>query len=335
MNKWLSDNAKGVSLASVVAAAALVLGYFFPVIGAAVFGIVIGIIVNNTIKAPASCVKGLDYCAKKILKIAIVLVGAGLSFQQVLKTGADTFVLMLFTLSAAFITAFAVGKILGVSSHLKSLIGVGTAICGGSAIAAIAPIIEAEDKDISYSISAVFLFNIAAVFIFPPLGHLMGLTDNGFGLWAGTAINDTSSVVAAGYTYSAAAGDYATIVKLTRTTMIVPIAVIFAAVVSSQKRKESASSETHFSFVKVFPWFVLGFCVMSIVNSSALVPVQLMIVIKDAGRVLIVVALSAIGLKTDFRKMISAGWRPLALGLITWFAVAATGVAVQYFSGHW
>ena len=335
MKKCFIANAKGLLLASAVASAALVLGYFLPVIGAAVFGIVIGIIINNTFKAPASCAKGLDYATKRVLKIAIVLVGAGLSFTQVLVTGADTFVLMIFTISAAFLTAFIAGKILGVSSHLKSLIGVGTAICGGSAIAAIAPIIEAEDKDISYSISAVFLFNIAAVFIFPPLGHLMGLTDNGFGLWAGTAINDTSSVVAAGYTYSAAAGDYATIVKLTRTTMIVPIAVAFAAAVSFRKKKASSSGGAHFSFVKIFPWFVLGFCAMSMLNSSSLLSAQIMNVIKETGRVLIVLALSAIGLKTDFRKMISAGWRPLVLGLVTWFAVAAAGLAVQFVSHQW
>ncbi|MGL4369549.1 MAG: YeiH family protein, partial [Spirochaetota bacterium] len=217
MKKWCAVNYKGIFLSAAVACAAVIAGYYLPIIGASVFGIVFGILIGNFARVPASCSKGLDYASKKILKIAIVLIGAGLSFHQVLATGADTFFLMLFTISAAFITAFAAGKIMGVSSSLKSLIGVGTAVCGGSAIAAIAPIIDAEDKDISYSISTIFLFNIAAVFIFPPLGHLFGFTDNGFGLWAGTAVNDTSSVVAAGYTFSAAAGDYATIVKLTRT----------------------------------------------------------------------------------------------------------------------
>ena len=262
-------------------------GIFAPVIGASVFGIVMGILIGNFTDFPAAFYPGLDYSSKKILKIAIVLVGAGLSFSQVLVTGADTFFLMAFTIAAAFLAAFGFGRIMGISSSLKSLIGVGTAICGGSAIAAIAPIIDAEDKDISYSISTVFLFNIAAVFVFPPLGHLLGFTDHGFGLWAGTAINDTSSVVAAGYTFSSTAGDLATIVKLTRTTMIVPIALVFAAIVSVRSKKMTSSGE-RFSFVKIFPWFVLGFCAMSMLNSLNIVPVQIMAMLKNTGRFMIV-----------------------------------------------
>jgi len=328
-------NAAGLFLAAVIAVISTVLGGYFPVIGASIFGIVIGIAINNTVGKPAPCAKGLDYATKKVLKFAIILVGAGLSFSQVLHTGAESFLIMLFTLSAAFFAAFIAGKLLGVSSSLKSLIGVGTAICGGSAIAAIAPIIEAEDRDISYSISTVFLFNIAAVFIFPPLGHIFGLSDHGFGLWAGTAINDTSSVVAAGYTYSSAAGDFATIVKLTRTTMIVPIAIAFAAAVSIKKKRASAEGGANFSFVQVFPWFILGFLAMSLLTTTGWVPVHVMGWVKDAGRFCIVLALSAIGLKTDFRSMIKTGWRPLFLGCVVWFSVASVGILVQYLAGQW
>ena len=141
--------------------------------------------------------------------------------------------------------------------RLKTLIGVGTAICGGSAIAAISPIIEADEMEIAYSISTIFLFNIIAVLIFPPLGHLLGFSDKAFGLWAGTAINDTSSVVAAGYAFSNAAGAYATIVKLTRTTMIIPIAIIYSIITAYQKKKEAnKDSEVNFSLKKIFPWFI-------------------------------------------------------------------------------
>jgi uncharacterized integral membrane protein (TIGR00698 family) len=173
-----------------------------------------------------------------------------MSLTRVWEVGAGSLWVLLFTLASALLTAFNVGKVLGVSGKMTSLIGMGTAICGGPAIAAISSIIEADEIEIAYSISTVFLFNVIAVLIFPPIGHLLGFSDQAFGLWAGTAINDTSSVVAAGYAYSNSAGAYATIVKLTRTTMIIPISLIFALVVMFQKRKtQGNNSGVHFSFV--------------------------------------------------------------------------------------
>src|SRR5690606_6815366 len=125
---------------------------------------------------------------------------------------------------------------LGLSGHLKTMIGVGTAICGASAIAAVAPILRPDERDTALAISTIFLFNVVAVLLFPLLGHLLQLSDLGFGLWAGTAINDTSSVVAAGYSYSSAAGDLATIVKLTRATLIIPVCVALAVWVAWRSR---------------------------------------------------------------------------------------------------
>ncbi len=161
----------------------------------------------------------------------------------------------IFTIATAFITAYVVGKFFKIPDKLKTLIGVGTAICGGSAIAAISPIIEADEVEIAYSISTIFLFNIIAVLIFPPLGHLLGFSDKAFGLWAGTAINDTSSVVAAGYAFSNKAGEYATIVKLTRATLIIPISLIFAFITAYKKKKEAemGKGEVNYSFKKNIP----------------------------------------------------------------------------------
>ena len=234
---WLKQNSLGILFAFIIALIANWLGRLFPIIGGAVFGILIGIIINNLIGKPKSVEKGVTFTSKKVLQWAIILLGGGLSLTQVWKTGLSSFSVMIFTLCAAFITAYGFGKLMGISSNLKTLIGVGTAICGGSAIAAISPIIEADDMDIAYAISTIFLFNVIAVLIFPPIGHLLGLSDKAFGLWAGTAINDTSSVVAAGYAYSNAAGAYATIVKLTRTTMIIPISLIFSFIVAYNKKK--------------------------------------------------------------------------------------------------
>jgi uncharacterized integral membrane protein (TIGR00698 family) len=240
------------------------------------------------------------------------------------------------TITAAFVAVIIAGRLLKIDSNLKSLIGVGTAICGGSAIAAVAPIIEADDHDIAYSISTVFLFNIVAVFIFPALGHALGLTQMGFGLFAGTAINDTSSVVAAGYTFGNAAGDYATIVKLTRTIMIVPIALGFVALMIVRKKREAQQVQgSHFHPAKIFPWFILGFLLMSALNTSGILDKAAIAFLKEAGKFLIIMALSAIGLKTDLRKMLATGLKPMLLGFIVWMCVAFTSIVIQHVAGQW
>lgn len=332
---WLKNYGPGVLLAFIIALIANCLGGLAPIVGGPVFGIIIGIIINNTKGKPNASVKGVAFTSKKILQWAIIVLGATLSLTQVWKTGISSFSVMVFTLSAAFITAYGIGKLLKVPSNLKSLIGVGTAICGGSAIAAISPIIEADEMEIAYSISTIFLFNIMAVLIFPPLGHLLGFSNNAFGLWAGTAINDTSSVVAAGYAFSNAAGAYATIVKLTRTTMIIPISLIFTAVVAVKKKKEaSLNTGVNYSFKKIFPWFILWFLVASLLNTLGLFNPILVSYLGKLAKFMIVMALSAVGLSADFKKMLNSGLKPMLLGLIVWFVVALVSIIVQLVTGQ-
>ena len=332
---WFKQNISGVLFAFVIALIATWLGSVFPIVGGPVFGIIIGIIINNLLGKPENTLKGIAFTSKKILQWAIIVLGAGLSFTKVLQTGLDSLSVTIFTLTAAFISAYAFGKLLGIPSKLKALIGVGTAICGGSAIAAIAPIIEADEMEIAYSISTIFLFNIIAVLIFPPLGHLLHFSDKAFGLWAGTAINDTSSVVAAGYAYSNAAGSYATIVKLTRATLIIPISIIFSIVVALKKKKEAMNDKTvNFSISKIFPWFILWFLVASLLNTLGLFKGNSISYINILGKFMIVMALSAIGLCSDFKKMMKNGVKPIFLGLIVWFTVAIVSIAVQVITKH-
>jgi uncharacterized integral membrane protein (TIGR00698 family) len=318
----------GLGATLVVSVIAYFLGSFLPIIGAAVFGIVIGILLRNLIHIPVSFHLGIGFSAKRILQLSIIMLGGTLSLGQIAKTGTSSFFVMLFTISAAFITAFAIGKLMKAPTPLTSLIGVGTAICGGSAIAAVSSVINSDEHDISYSISTIFLFNVIAVLIFPPLGHLLGLSNYGFGLFAGTAINDTSSVVAAGYTFSNQAGDFATIVKLTRTTMIIPVSLAFMVYVLVSRKKE-AGKAMHFNLVKIFPWFILGFIGMAVVNSAGVIQPGMSSVIKESAKFMIVMALSAIGLRTDLKRMFQTGPKPLLLGAIVWAAVTVTSLAVQ------
>ena len=332
---WLRKNIAGILYCFIIAVVATLLGNQFPIVGGSVFGILIGIIINNTIGKPLWTVGGVNYTSKKILQYAIILLGAGLSLNQVWKTGLDSLAVMLCTLFSAFIAAYAMGKLLRVPFNLTSLIGVGTAICGGSAIAAVSPIIEADEKDVAYSISTIFLFNILAVLIFPPLGHLLGFSDNAFGLWAGTAVNDTSSVVAAGYAFSNEAGAYATIVKLTRTTMIIPISLVFAIVTILKKKKTvKADGTVKYSLKKIFPWFIIGFLLTSLLNTLGIFSKSIVEFLSAAGKFMIVMALSAVGLSANFKDMLKTGFKPLFLGLILWFVVSVVSILVQLSTGQ-
>ncbi len=323
--------APGLLLAVAIGAVALVLGRYAPLIGGPVIGIVLGIIVRNLLTPPERCSPGIAFAGKKVLQWSIIALGFGLSLDQVAKTGLQSLSVTLVTMTVAFLSAWLLGRWLGIHGKLTILIGVGTAICGGSAIAAATPIIRADDHDTAFAISTIFLFNVIAVLVFPLLGHLMHMTDLGFGLWAGTAINDTSSVVAAGYSYSKAAGDFATIVKLTRATLIIPVCLVLAfAVAASEKRKLQASGSTeHFSLARIFPWFILWFLVASAIRTVGLIPVVIQPALHVGAEFLIIVALTAIGLSANIRRMISSGPRPILLGLGVWIAVALSSLAVQ------
>ena len=319
----------GLSVVLGISGVATVLGSTFPVIGSAVFGILLGIICTSTLALPLALEAGITFSSKKVLQTSIILLGGTLSLGQIVKIGGTSFSVLIFTITAAYLTAYIVGSKLKVHKDLIRLIGSGTAICGGSAIAAVSSVIQADENDVAYAISTIFLFNVLAVFLFPFIGHLFHLSDLGFGLFAGTAINDTSSVVAAGYTYSNVAGDYATIVKLTRTTLIIPICLGYMWSMLRAHHKSSVN------IVKIFPWFLLGFLGMSLANTLGFIPAgPIAIAIKELAKFMIVMALTAIGLKTNMKKMIATGPKPMLLGLSVWLAVTVTSIGVQIFTGQ-
>ena len=315
----------GIALAAVSAVPAWYIGKLVPVVGCPVLGILFGMILAFW-KRPELLNEGVSYTSKKLLQYSIILLGFDMNLFNVFKTGKQTLVLMAFTLTASFLTAFFVGKLLKLDGNTKTLIGVGSSICGGSAIAATAPVIHADDEEVAQSISTIFLFNVIAAFLFPFLGHVFGMSDQSFGLWAGTAVNDTSSVVAAGYTFSNAAGNLAVIVKLTRTLMIVPVTLVLAIYTSHKaKGKEKGS----YSLVKIFPWFVLGFIAASVINTFVALPAGIGSFLAQAGKFVIVMAMAAIGLNTNLVKLVKNGGKPILLGGICWAVLAVTSIAVQ------
>ncbi len=325
----------GMFLCLLIALPAWLLGRAVPVIGGAVFAIVMGILLGNCFPKLADpsfrLTEGIRFTAKKILQASVVLLGFEMNLYHIVKVGGQSLSVMLFTLSAAFIAAFFLGRLLKLPGNTTVLIGVGTSICGGSAIAATAPVIRAKEEEVAHAISTIFLFNILAVFLFPALGHLMGLSDGGFGIWAGTAINDTSSVVAAGAAWSAVAGNdialqIATIVKLTRTLMIIPITLALAIFTARRKNQGDGGD---FSLRQVFPWFVLLFLAAAVVSTFALLPPALPAGLAAAGKFMIVMAMVAIGLGTKIKDLLSHGVKPILLGLSCWACVALVSLLVQ------
>lgn len=323
MKKYLP----GVLLSFGIAAVSIFLGGLLPLIGSSVLAIVFGIVLNNSMKLPAIFQEGLSFSGKKLLQYSIIFLGFSMSIGQVSETGISSLRISLITILIAFLAAYLAGRFFKMNRVLTILIGFGTAICGGSAIAAASPILEADEEEIALSISTIFFFNILAVFIFPFLGHLLQMSDAFFGTWAGTAINDTSSVVAAGYTYSPSAGDLATIVKLSRALMIVPACLIFAAY-RYIKSKQSAQKT---NLKQIFPWFIAWFVLASLVSSLGFLPAAIIPYTKFISQWLMAMALAAIGAKVSFKQFKQAGAAPLLTGAFAWFCVAVSSLIIQYF----
>jgi uncharacterized integral membrane protein (TIGR00698 family) len=321
-------NLLGILAAVAIAAVATLLARVVPLVGAPVLAIVVGIAIRGFGPLPERCRPGLAFSARTILQAAIVLSGLGLSFAAVIRTGLGTLPVTLGTIIIALVLAPLVGRLLGLQRTLRTLVGVGTAICGASAIAAVSSVIEPDEADVALAIATVFFYNIVAVLVFPPIGHALAMTQNQFGLWAGTAINDTSSVVAAGYVYGQQAGAYATIVKLTRATMILPIV---AGIVLLRARRLGKSGP--FPWRQIVPWFILWFLVAALASGAGLIPASWHGGVGALSTFLIATALAAIGLQTEPQRLLRAGPRPLAFGFILWVAVALSSLALQRLTG--
>ena len=328
----------GVALSVGVAALACFIESLLPIhlIGSAVIAMFIGMVLNHFLKGRTVFAPGLKLTSKKILKLAIILLGLSLNITTILHVGKLSLIVMVFTLLTCFGGGHFIGKALGLNWKLSNLISAGTGICGGSAIAAIAPTIEADDNDVAYAMSATFLFDMAMIVLFPIMGRALGMTDQAFGIWAGTAVNDTSSVVATGYAFSEGAGDFATMVKLTRTLAIIPTVVTFALIQLRIKKKEALASsqngselKANFKITKIFPWFILGFLAMSIVASLFSIPAAIVTGTKSVSKFLMVCALAAIGLNTSFSSMKKAGIRPMIHGFIISALVVIVALVVE------
>ena len=320
----------GLALAVLVAAVATGAGALVPVVGGPVFAIVLGAIAATgvpALRAPR-WKPGLAVASRPVLQLSIVVLGSGLSLSQVLTVSGDSLPVMLGTLAVALGGAWLLGRALGVGGDTRTLIGVGTGICGASAIAATTAVIKPKESEVAYAIGTVFVFNIAAVLLFPPIGHLLGMDAASFGLWSGTAINDTSSVVAAAYAYSPDAGPVGIVVKLTRTLTLIPI-VGFLAVLTARRNRTGAG----LPWRRLVPLFLIGFLAAASLRSLGLIPDGWLPALSTLGTFLITTALAGIGLNLRIDELRRAGHRPLMLGGILWLAVAGSSLGLQALTG--
>ncbi|MDO5516504.1 MAG: YeiH family protein [Clostridium sp.] len=330
---FIKKNIHGLCLCFIIGIAAWLLGKQFPIVGGPVFAILIGLFVAF-LPRKDYYESGIKFTSKKILQYAIVLLGFGMNLFEIFKVGSQSLLIIVSTISTSLIVSFLVSKLMKIPTNVSILVGVGSSICGGSAIAATAPVIDAPDEDIAKSISVIFLFNVIAAFLFPALGTYFNFNDIGFGMWAGTAINDTSSVVAAGQTWASSHGsdvalNYATIVKLTRTLAIIPITLVLAL----YRSKKNAS--TSVKLTKIFPWFVLFFLLTAVISTVFNMPSSVTKPLTECGKFFITMAMGAIGLNTNLVKLIKTGGKPIIMGLCCWVSIAVVSLLMQHVLGIW
>ena len=303
-------------------------------LGASIIALFMGTIINSFFH-PTWISPALKFTSKRILKVAIILLGASLSVNTIMSVGKMTFFVMIFTFAMCFGGGYFIRKLFGLNWKLSNLISAGTGICGGSAVAAIAPVIDADDKDVAFAMSSTFLFDMVMIALYPLMGKALGMTDIAYGIWAGTSVNDTASVVASGYAFSEIAGDFATMVKLTRTIAIIPTVLVFAYISTRIKQKElkAANNGQKVNLVKIVPWFIGGFLLLAILNSVGCIPVAASGIMKVTSKFLMVTALAAIGLGTSITDFKKAGLKPMFYGITIDTLVTLTALIVVWCMG--
>lgn len=344
MKNFVIKNWKGLLLCLAIAIPSTLFGSLLPIIGGPVFAIIIGMVLAIIIKKREPFEQGVKFTSKKILQYAVVLLGFGMNLKVVMETGKQSLPIIICTITTSLIIAYVLHKVMHIPTKISTLVGVGSSICGGSAIAATAPVINADEEEVAQSISVIFLFNILAALLFPAFGSALGFTTTSgeaFGVFAGTAINDTSSVTAAASTWDSIYNlgtqtlDKAVTVKLTRTLAIIPITLVLALIRAKKSKSEDGEKV---SIKQVFPFFILYFVGASVITTIATsvgVPAEVFVPLKDLSKFFIVMAMAAIGFNTNIVKLVKSGGKPILLGLACWIGITAVSLTMQHLLHIW
>ena len=343
---FIKKNWKGVLLCLIIAIPSWILGKIFPIVGGPVFAILLGMVITLLVRDKSALQSGITFVSKKILQYAVILLGFGMNLSVILQTGKQSLPIILATITTSLVVAWVLHKILHVPGKISTLIGVGSSICGGSAIAATAPVIDADDEEVAQSISVIFFFNMLAALFFPMLGTVLGFSQTSgeaFGIFAGTAVNDTSSVTAAAstwdsmYNLGSATLDKAVTVKLTRTLAIIPITLGLSFIRAQKKAKEGMKSSS-FSLKRTFPMFILYFVIAAIITTVCVhngIDAQVFHPIKELSKFMIIMAMAAIGLNSNVIQLIKTGGKPIIIGASCWCGITAVSLIVQHIMNIW
>lgn len=340
--EWIKKNTPGILLCLAIAIPSWFIGTAFPIMGGAVIAILAGMVLTLIIKNKGVLDSGIKFTSKKVLQWAVILLGFGMDLNVVLETGKQSLPIIICTIGISLIMAFLINKFIKMPAKVATLIGVGSSICGGSAIAATAPVIDADEEEVAQSISVIFLFNVLAALLFPSFGQLIGFdTTSGeaFGIFAGTAVNDMSSVTATASTWDGmfnlgtATLDKAVTVKMTRTLAIIPITLVLAF---ARAKKQKSNNAGKINIKKIFPFFILFFIGASIITTIAVscgVSADLFDPLKTLSKFLIVMAMAAIGMNTNIVKLVKSGAKPIFLGFCCWVSITGVSLLLQHVMG--
>lgn len=341
---FIKKNWKGMLACLCIAVPSWLLGKKFPIIGGPVIAIIAGMVITLMIKDKSALESGIKYTSKKILQYAVVLLGFGLNLEVIFKTGRQSLPIIISTITTSLVIAYVLHRVMHIPGKISTLVGVGSSICGGSAIAATAPVIDADDEEVAQAISVIFFFNVLAAILFPTLGAFLGFSQSSgeaFGIFAGTAINDTSSVTAAASTWDSmyalgnATLDKAVTVSFTRTLAIIPITLALA-VFRTYKAEEEGGGQV--SIKQVFPFFILFFIGASIITTIAAavgVPMEVFAPLKELSKFFIIMAMAAIGLHTNIIKLVKTGGKPILMGMACWIGITLVSLGMQHVLNIW
>jgi len=341
----------GVAIASRFIHALITNPTLYKSISEILVAVLLGLYLRNSFVLGECTKAGVKFSIQRVLRFGIILLGLRLSLQDVAATGIKALVLVTICIAIALVLAHFAGRLFRVPPRLAALIGVGTAICGNTAIVATAPVLDANEEEISFAVATITLFGLLAVLVYPILGHLIGLSDRAFGLWAGTAVNDTSQVVAVGAMYGEAALNVATIVKLTRNTLMAPLIVLVgltSSLGSRNKVSTNARQASRLDWAKLIPGFVIGFLVMSLIRTAGIalgflpqdvsnpgdlhLAADILLAFDQVSKFAILMALAGVGLNTDLKSLRRLGIKPLIIGTCVALVLAVISLSLILFT---
>lgn len=320
VKNWLYPVLPGVALSAGLALVATFLHTLpqLSILSSMILAIALGILVRNTIGVATIYEPGIRFTLRRLLRVAIALLGLQLNLAQIMEVGSTGLAIVALSLFSTFCFTCWLGKQLGIRQQLTHLIAAGTAICGASAVIATNAVTQSSDEDAAYAVATVTVFGTVSMFLYPMISNLLHLTPQAFGIWCGASIHEVAQVIAAAFQAGTVSGQLATVTKLSRVLLLAPT-ILMLGLISS--RQACQNSNRTFQ-IPPLPWFILGFMAFAGLNSLGIVPATEKSILIMANQFLLTTAIAAMGLETKLHKIVQAGLKPLYLATVAWLFIS-------------